>query len=353
MDFGFKQTASVIIALAVGGLLIGLAFYLTTNNNKNGNDITDKIYASNDVYSITYKENNGEDKEIAQKVIKNNTWVTKDSTVFNIEGHSIVSWNTKPDGTGIKYELNKEQSKLANNLILFAQWKPNTLTINYHNDGATTFRNLRETMADVTNTNIVYTQVKKYNEVYDAESGGYGLPDVSRYKKAGYHSAKSYYVGSKGSSSTVNDYTSLPYVTDLAKYLGVLDQLKTNDVTVELYPKLDANTWTVKYDGNGATSGTMADTIHTFDGGVKVRKNEFTRTGYNFSGWYMSRVNNGKTEWYYLDDKGNWINGNSWYEEGKQPSGYIKYALTDEQILQYSTLINGDVITCHAKWVKS
>lgn len=39
-----------------------------------------------------------------------------------------------------------------------------------------------------------------------------------------------------------------------------------------------------------------------------------------------------------------------YYEEGKQPNGYIKYTLSDSETLHRSTYINNDIITCHAIW---
>ena len=47
-----------------------------------------------------------------------------------------------------------------------------------------------------------------------------------------------------------------------------------------------ANTYTVEYDGNGATKGSMTSKQLTYDASYyQLPTNGFTRTGYNFVGW--------------------------------------------------------------------
>ena len=109
-------------------------------------------------------------------------------------------------------------------------------------------------------------------------------------------------------------------------------------------------TWTVKYDANGGI-GTMSDSNHVYDGGTHFSKNAFSKTGYSFDGWTLSRVVNGKTQWAYGDSNGNWIGPTSWYELGKNPAGTKLYkTYEDGQICQCDTYIDGDVQTAHAQW---
>ena len=44
-------------------------------------------------------------------------------------------------------------------------------------------------------------------------------------------------------------------------------------------------TYKIKYNGNGATSGSTADSDHTYDEEKELTANGFSRTGYNFAGW--------------------------------------------------------------------
>ena len=46
-----------------------------------------------------------------------------------------------------------------------------------------------------------------------------------------------------------------------------------------------ANKYTVKFDGNGATNGSMNDQSMTYETATTLSENTYTRTGYNFAGW--------------------------------------------------------------------
>lgn len=114
-----------------------------------------------------------------------------------------------------------------------------------------------------------------------------------------------------------------------------------------IFLKFDTNTYTVKYDSNGGT-GSMENTIHKYfkrdnmDGVTKLRKNTFTKIGFKFKGWYMTRTING--EIYYLYD--NW----QWYKEGTQPAGTKKCLYEDERRTSNATTVDKDMITAVAQW---
>ena len=106
---------------------------------------------------------------------------------------------------------------------------------------------------------------------------------------------------------------------------------------------------TIKYDANGGT-GTMTDTKHTYGANIKTTANAFTKTGYSFAYWNVSRVRNGKTEWLYANTDNSWISGASWYETGKAPSNLKLYNWPNTEYSSSTTYTNGDVITLHAQW---
>ena len=57
---------------------------------------------------------------------------------------------------------------------------------------------------------------------------------------------------------------------------------------ITLYAQWKALTYTVKYNGNGATSGSTASSTHYIDVAKNLNWNGFSRTGYNFKGWSRS-----------------------------------------------------------------
>lgn len=68
------------------------------------------------------------------------------------------------------------------------------------------------------------------------------------------------------------------------------------------------NTYSVKYDGNGATDGFMNDSTATYDAEFVTRQNAFSKTGYDFDGWNEKADGSG-TAWG-LNNYGVYENGN-------------------------------------------
>ena len=78
------------------------------------------------------------------------------------------------------------------------------------------------------------------------------------------------------------------------------------------------NTYTIDYNGNGATSGNTADSRHTYDASSVLVTNGYTKPGYKFGGWATS------------------------------PNGVVVY--TDAQSVLNLTSTNGGTVTLYAVW---
>ncbi len=57
-----------------------------------------------------------------------------------------------------------------------------------------------------------------------------------------------------------------------------------------IFPHYTANTYTIKYNGNGATGGSMSDSCLLFGQGNKISAVGFTREGAIFAGWSLSNT---------------------------------------------------------------
>ena len=102
--------------------------------------------------------------------------------------------------------------------------------------------------------------------------------------------------------------------------------------------------FTVSYDANGGGGGTMSDTTVIYGCSTSLRKNTYSRAGYEFKGWYIERADSNL--WYY--EKGS---SRRWFEEGKQDPGYVKVVYKDgTKVLRTTT--NGKTVIMHAKWEK-
>lgn len=93
----------------------------------------------------------------------------------------------------------------------------------------------------------------------------------------------------------------------------------TNGGVINLYAVWTANTYTIKYNGNGNTSGSTSSSTHTYDESKPLTENRFTKTGYAFEGWSLN------------------------------PSGPIIYM--NRQIVKNLTAVNNNIIDLYANWV--
>ena len=322
----------------------GLATYLGVINAFEKGDVTVDLYPEwiANTYTVKY---NGNGENSGTTPSSSHTYDTAKNLTANgyvKNGYQFVGWNTQANGSGTSYSDKQSIKNLTatngGTVTLYAQWKPYTLTIRYHGDGA-----LKDGSTNVSGKDVLLEEKVAYNGSYSH------LKDATKLSKDGYTPNNGNWIVGKNGSTVVSSSKSLANGETVGIYLGCISSFHKSNVTVDLYPEWIANTWTVKYDANGGNGG-MENTTHVWNGGIKVRKNTFEKPLYTFRGWNLSRVNNGKTEWLYAKSDNSWAGAGAWYESGKQPSGYVKYKLADEQILQACTLIKNDVITAHAQW---
>ena len=122
----------------------------------------------------------------------------------------------------------------------------NKLTVNYHADGAQSFKYFDNTIQNVDGKDIAYTGVHLYGNHYDATSG---LVDVSRLSKKGYTAKSRIWSVRKNGNKEIRDDKGLSKVEDIANYCGVLDEFKKNDVTIDLFPiwSADEHSFTIAH----------------------------------------------------------------------------------------------------------
>ncbi|MGI6249516.1 MAG: InlB B-repeat-containing protein [Acutalibacteraceae bacterium] len=260
------------------------------------------------------------------------------SNGFTKNGYNFVCWNTNAGGTGTNYNNGASVSNLTtvNNatVTLYAQWAPITYTVKYNPEGGTgttadslhTFDQDKaltvngfsrygytfdgwavtsggsraydngQTVKNLTNvqgaTFDLYARWEPitYYVSYDVNSTSghsgtmnnsthqYGIPaqlNYNVYSKLGY-TFLGWATSQQGANAGEVTYEDHDYVQDLTG---------TPNATVVLYAVWGANQYLVRYNGNGATGGTMADSAHWYDQNSRLRLNTFTRTGYAFDGW--------------------------------------------------------------------
>lgn len=175
------------------------------------------------------------------------------------DGHHFVGINSCAN-TSIKGRIGADTNYLETrrdnpyNLVapIYFEFNTNKLTINYHADGAQTWKTANINNAseiDVTDKDIMETETLKYDELYSEDAEYQHFYSVSRIKRDGY-TAKSntWKVGQKGSLEVL-DYKTLQRAQDVAEYCGVLNQFKKNDLTINLFPiwSADEHSFTIAH----------------------------------------------------------------------------------------------------------
>ena len=134
-------------------------------------------------------------------------------------------------------------------------------------------------------TPITYTVIFDANGGIDSDSMGdlrldydqtYSLPACT-FTKNGY--TFNGWLGSNGKT-----YADKQSVTNLSSTLNA---------TITLTAQWTANTYTIKFDGNGRTNGSMSNSNVTYDEPFTLPANKFSKTGYVFAGWNTEKDGSG------------------------------------------------------------
>ncbi len=258
-----KETFNNILTKGYGA---GIAYNETTNKGYtikfNGNGNTGGSTAS---MSMTYG--------VAKNLTANG--FTKTGSAFN-------GWNTKANGTGTSYSNKQSVKNLTSTaggtVTLYAQWKPYVLKVYYNANGGslnsdTYYLSSKNVYKESDNTK--YYQTWTYNAT---KTNGLVNNTTFGMYRTGY-TFNQWNTNSSGTGTTFNQDDATLKPTDLKS------GLKTGDTTLTLYAKWKANTYTIKFDGNGSTSGSTASMTMTYDVAKNLTANGFTKTGYHFSGW--------------------------------------------------------------------
>ena len=206
-------------------------------------------------------------------------------------GYTFTAWNTKADGSGTGYVDEKEVKNLTSTngakVNLYARWKANTYSVVYNGNG--------KTGGTMSNSSHTYDQAKNLS--------------TNQYTKTGY-TFTSWNTKADGSGTT---YTNEKEVKNLTS---------TQGAKINLYAQWTPNTYTVKYNGNHATSGTTADTTHTYDVSKQLRENDYLRDGWKYMGWNTKADGTGT-------------------------------AYANQQSVKNLTSTNGAVVNLYAQWNKA
>ncbi|MEY2370740.1 InlB B-repeat-containing protein [Lysinibacillus capsici] len=251
----YPELADITTDLAgkkrVQGSAIDLGAYEVPNNYYN------IIYDANGATGGSVPQDDGKYEENALVTVK----VNSDNLVKT--GYTFKGWNTQADGKGTAYAVDDTFPMGTENIILYAEWVANqTYTVKYDANGATS--------GIVPQNSPLYEENEKV-----MVQGNSGNLVRTGYTFKGWN--------------TQADGKGISYAENATFQMGKAD--------VILYAQWTANpTYTVIYNANGATSGTVPkdSTLYEENETVMVQGNSgnLVRTGYTFAGW--NTVQDGK-----------------------------------------------------------
>jgi uncharacterized repeat protein (TIGR02543 family) len=186
------------------------------------------------------------------------------TNAFARTGYTFAGWNTAKDGSGTTYADQASVKNLTTTngetVTLYAQWTANTYKIKFDGNGATSGSMKSKSMTYDTAANLT----------------------ANAYKRTGYTFA-GWNTKADGTGKTYKNKASVKNLTS------------TDGKTVKLYAQWTANTYKIKFDGNGATSGSMKSKSMTYDTAANLTANAYKRTGYTFAGWNTKADGTGKS----------------------------------------------------------
>lgn len=213
-------------------------------------------------YMIVFKGNKNTTGNMDSQTIKYGKSKKLSKNSFARTGYTFKEWNTKADGSGTSYKNQEEvknlSSKDGDTITLYAQWK-------------------KANKAE-----------KKYSITYKLNKGKNNKNNPSSYTK------KTATIKLK--NATRKGYTFKGWYSD-KKYKNKVKQIKKGSTgNVTLYAKWTANQYTIKFNGNGATSGSMKAVKNCkYNKTYTLTKNSFKRKGYTFAGWNTKKDGSGKS----------------------------------------------------------
>lgn len=174
---------------------------------------------------------------------------------FTRKGYTFTGWNTQKDGTGTGYYNEERVANLCEEngatITLYAQWEKTKYTITYVLNGG---KNSKKNPA------FYYPNTKTIKLAAPTRKG---------YVFNGWYQTKKF----KKKITEIKKGSSKNYT---------------------LYAKWTPIRYTVVYNGNGATGGSMSTTTTSYDKSFKLRKNAYTRAGFTFAGWNTKKNGTGK-----------------------------------------------------------
>ena len=205
------------------------------------------LYAKWNVVYWTVSFNSNGGSGVPEQVIVSGQNASPPAPNPTLTGYDFGGWYSDA-GLNNLYNFSTPVTK---DMTLYAKWAPGTYTITYLDVGGGPFSGVHVIGYPTTHT-------------YGAETS-LDSPTKTGYTFEGWLS------NSDGTGTAVTSLSATGYIANIT-----------------LYAKWAPIIYTVTYDGNGSTGGSMVASTYTYDDAKNLTENGFIRTGYTFAGWAES-----------------------------------------------------------------
>ena len=266
MDYGFAVTAESNTFTYTGHTFLewntaadgsGTTYAVGTEFSMPAHAVTLYAIWDTNVYTLTYDGNGYTDGSIpsSEQVTYETSTTLPDGSTLTRTGYTFSGWNTQTGGGGDSYGAGASITMPAGNVTLYAQWTINSYALSYSVNGGT---------GSVPEASTNY----EYGATVTAANNTGGI------SKTGY-TFKGWNTEADGTGTSYSE--------------GTAFSMPDRDVT--LYAQWDINSYTLSYDGNGYTGGSVPDTTNwDYDttAMVSANPNGLVRAGYTFKGWSIT-----------------------------------------------------------------
>lgn len=390
-DLGYNKTGNILS----GYIINGQKYPLTVTNEKHtavsfapelkDDDAIVTVFADwkPNVVNIIYNANTGIINEGNYYVDTVNSHISINDKVFNqtVEYNEsanilyndyfslihntceFIGWNTAIDGSGTSFTPGESYAMFeyvdninipSQDIVLYAQWKPDTYNIYYCGNGAdgegyTNYLNaLKDGDAD-------YGSVFDKNSFGDHNCGNNVCNSIGNF----YHNKKWEY--NKSDKLFENLFTKTGY--EFAGYwvdeygnqyadASLVENLPVDENGVAfLYAQWTPISYIIEYDGNEATLGMVPEQELVYNQVDKLNSNVFSKDYYHSNPdicWIASREINGITHYCTSYDKNTFKS--VWTPEDSIDINTDAYKFKENEEVKNLSSIDGDIITMHAMW---
>ncbi len=284
-------------------------------------DITVYAHWSPITYTVKFNGNGSTSGSMSNLSMTYDVAKTLTANAFKRTGYVYSGWNTKADGSGTKYTDKQSVKNLSTTqgatVNLYAQWNPIGYSVRFNGNGATSGTMADQSFVYDKAQNLTANAFKReftitFNYNYPGKTnttgkatapfGGWATSSTGSVVYADKQSVKNL---TATSGTVINIYAkwsdakaTLPTPTRTGYifngwYTSSTDGTKigdgggsyTTNKDVTIYAHWTPITYTIRFNGNGSTSGSMTDLSMTYDVAKNLTANAYKRTGYTFNGW--------------------------------------------------------------------